>query len=471
MNRQSSSTVGTAGSESVQPEPFDIYQQYKATSSISPDDVLLTHRNDWTMFTNHSWRDGMACANGRFTTSLQHATGYLPPYVSNMQDGSMIDTDGTNLAGRAGQTTLSGHEWWQSTEILHQPNYTLQNAPGGVGASTTAGQFFPGDGTYFGSGKLGVNGMTTTDNYYHISEEISWKISNQGNVPTTVTIYEMILNRDVQMASTTSRGYMLDGVWQGGAPVIDGGLPCPIELWRQSREKLFQVRAQPDQVYPVDNAIPAGERETVGRTACGLNALPYGRTKATADDAVPTSASESVGKTGVDANFVTTATGTPTPTDIDYPHVSPKVAPYLHTWYKVKAHTRKLMPGQDTTITVHVRFNKSIPGTWWYQFYGIRDMTRCFTLVSRPDDVVGLSTDAQGATVGPHARMPIMGPSDLMVSWTKKKQFAIAGSRFRGHRYFRSCAVPAFTKLVTRDPVDGDEQEVDMNDGEGEGDE
>ena len=457
VNRQLGTVAATGELQlSNAPEPFDVYKQYTSTASIEPEDVLLNHRSDWTMFTNHAWRDGMAYCNTRFTTTAQAATGYCSPYMTGMHDGSHIDSDGLGWAMLTGASTGTGGEWWKGSYFTEAPS--VSSGAGGP-AAHPANQGMTGTGA-LAAGNLGVAGLLNTDNYYHISEELSWHFMNNGDTPVTITIYEHILNRDVPMIPTPSKGTRnaTTGEWTPGRIVNDGGLPCPIELWRQSREKNFHtIPSDSMGVRPGDFGIIPAERETVGRTMAELSAIPYGRIAATATTGAGTNATYNPERDEALNSPAITGAGAG-PTDIDYPGVTPRVAALLHTWYKVKAHTRTINPGQETTITVHVRFNKKIPGSWWYQFYGIRDLTRCFTLVTRPDKVIGKSTDETSTSVGVHARLPVMGQTDIAVTWYKKKQMAIAGQRFRGSRYFRATAVPAFTKFAVRDPADADEE-------------
>lgn len=364
------------------------YNEFLGASSVSPTATFLNHRRDWTMGTNGAWRDGYAFANGRLLNTTMMEDGYSTPFFSSSAMGVP-------------------NAWLGSPAVANEGTFS------GVVADLVPDV-------------VAANQATVLRNYYHLYEEISWKIQNNSVTGTTVTVYECILNRDIPLNTTPG----LDGV----TSVEWGGMPCPLELWRQSRELGYLRTAQltSDGDFAVDglsqpfNPIPAAEDEGLGVASSRLQRDP---TAAGAQRGMYTA-------------------------DIDYPNVRPNKAALLHTYYKVVAHTRYLPPGADTTITVGVKYNKRIPGAWWNTMYGVANFTRCFFMVSRPDEVVGITGgDGSGATpMDGKNRIPVMNGTDLMVSWTKKKTVARTKMRTR-HAWYYKPGIPTNLDTAIRNPL------------------
>lgn len=367
---------------------FFLYNEYTGASSTAPTTgVVLDHRRDWTMGTNAAWRDGFAIANGQMRTEVLMEQGYQTPYIT--------------------QTTFgSPQAWHMSPTDVVDPSTGVPSVQMNPSISTPAA-------------------AVVLRNYYHLYEEISWKIQNNSVTGTTVTVYECVLNRDIPMNDTPS--------FENIATVQWGGLPCPLELWRQSRELAY------------GKAAPLTEDGDIWLSG----GLPFNPVPA-AEDEGPGVASAQLQKDPTTAGAVRGMEVA----DIDYPNVRPNKAALLHTYYKVRAHTRYLPPGADTTITVGVRYNKRIPGAWWNTMYGVADFTRCFFMVNRPDEVVGI-TGADGSGVTPidgKNRMPVMNASDLMVSWTKKKTVCRVKQRMR-HAFRYKAAIPGNLDVAIRNPI------------------
>lgn len=177
VNRRTDGSLG-AYNGSVTAAYFD--QMYRFASSTADSRTLDTfnHRSDWTMFTNPSWRDGIAAMNGYFTNYATAKAGYTTPFK--------------------GGTLLS---------------YYRKNSVDDV--ASTSDTIDP------------IYSFHATD-YYHLSESISCTVTNNALVPTAVTFYECILAHDVRLQ---------DGVAEDGSTAIKwGALPCPIELWRARRQ-------------------------------------------------------------------------------------------------------------------------------------------------------------------------------------------------------------------------------------------
>lgn len=90
-------------------------------------------------------------------------------------------------------------------------------------------------------------------------------------------------------------------------------------------------------------------------------------------------------------------------------------------------------------------------------------MSRSFFMVSRPDEVVGVT----GADEDPNApvagvnRIPVMNATDLMVSWTKKKTMAKTKQRNQRLWVFKA-AIPEIDDVAVRNPVTFDMHDADV---------
>lgn len=368
--------------------PFHLFSEYMAATHTGPtQQQLLNHRRDWTMGTNAAWRDGYAIVNGALNTENLMEWGYATPFTSD------------NIYG-------DPTRYYVSPALAGTGGTGLSNTVNPTAAST-------------------AEAAVLMRNYYHLYEEISWKIQNNSVTGTTVTIYECVLNRDIPLNDTLSVGGTVTAQW--------AGMPCPLELWRQSQElryaKTGYMTTDGDPVIiglPI-NGIPIAEDEGAGAASAQFNTNPSATSGAVR---------------GMDT------------ADIDYPNVRPDKASLLHTYYKVRAHTRYLPPGADTTITIGVRYNKRIPGAWWNSLYGVAGHTRAFFMVNRPDEVVGITGgDGNPSTaVDGTKRIPVMNATDLMVSWTKKKTVCRVKQRTRVKYWFKA-AIPNVLDVAIRNPI------------------
>lgn len=376
--------------------PFNTIPGFTGATDDAVANITLCHRNDWTMFTNGAWRDGYGFINGKLGGAIG-TVGYLTPYVTGVAAGAP--------------------SYWDEQLVLNQPG---QAADGTVPVAPITVN--PAGGTNAS--------RTQLSNYHHVMEELSWTITNNSVANAHVTIYECILNRDVMLNDTVSEGSPITNA------VEWAGMPCPLELWRQSREVQFEPNV-------VDGTIGAGGEDW---------RIPI----------APTDANEGPGVTATGFNRDPTTAAYASGArvrDIDAPNVQPNRAALLHTWYKIIPHTRTLPPGATTTITVHVRFNKRIPGAWWNMLYGAKGMTRCFFMVNRMDAVVGIAGQSEGGNTRA-ARLPVMAPTDLVVRWTKKKCMARTQQRVR-HSLFVRAAMPEIDDTVARNAVTGVARDAD----------
>lgn len=383
---------------------FNTLNQFVSRSADATTATTINHRQDWTMFTNASWRDGYTYINGNLpvTGSANLETGYQTPGYY-----------GTALGNPAG--------WFTETSVNQQGYNTLSTADG-LSLNPTYGA---------GEPKMTAQ-LTQLRNYFHLEESITWKFTNNSAVPTHVTVYECILARDVPLKAMYP---ISDSGTAYGTQVKWGGMPCPIELWRQSREITY------DQSYVgeagqsgSDEYIATAERETRGVTCSQLGENPTA--------------------TGAQGGLYVK--------DIDYPNVTPNPAHLLHTWYRLIPHTRVIPPGASTSITVDIKFNRKLPAAWWTNFYGISGLTRCFFLASRPDfvtGIAGLDEEVVAGSPDPKARLRTMAGTDLMVSWTKSKKVAKSKERIKGSIYFRA-AIPEIDEAMMRNPVTYKQVEV-----------
>lgn len=369
---------------------------YRAAADDAPTVQVMNHRNDWTMFTNGSWRDGYAFANGQLNSAAVMQAGYSTPYATT------------------GVTYGNPAKWYEAPAHLFDPTGATREAvteemPDASSASASV--------------------VTNLQNYYHLYEEISWTIHNPSITSTSVTIYECILNRDMPMLEQMNRD--TTGV------VVDGGLPSPLELWRQSNA----IRAARDAALTADGAVyqiglPTGvsSPESAGIASAVLGANP-------------TTAGTASGMQGK---------------DVDYPNAMPHKAQLLHTYYKVIPHTRRIPPGASTTITIGVKYNKRIPGAWWNTMYGVSGQTRCFFMVSRPDEVVGVTgaDEDAGPSPLPSNRTGVMNATDLIVRWVKKKSCARVKQQNK-RSWFWKAAVPEIDDVVMRNLITGKVHDAD----------
>lgn len=374
----------------------DTVPVYRLATDDAPTNTVMNHRNDWTMFTNGSWRDGYAFTNGQLNDISKMQTGYSTPYAT------------------AGSTYGNPEKWYEAPAILLDPSGTTREAvteemPDAPSASAAV--------------------VTNLQNYYHLYEEISWTIHNPSITGTVVTIYECILNRDMPMQETLTRATT--------GTVIDGGLPSPIELWRQSNAiQAARVAGltMDGAVYQVAAPEAVASAETAGIASCTLGTTP-------------TSAGVAAGMLGK---------------DVDYPNATPHRAQLLHTYYKVIPHSRRIPPGASTTITIGVKYNKRIPGAWWNTMYGVSGMTRSFFMVARPDEVVGVTgaDEDPGTTPLPANRTGVMNATDLIIRWVKKKSCAKVKQQGR-RTFFYKAAVPEIDDVTMRNLITGTVHDAD----------
>lgn len=376
--------------------------QYSLATADAPLERTVNHRMDWTMFTCGSWRDGYAFANGQFNNPTAMSVGYITPFIA-----AATTTDYEGTPGK----------WYEAPAVLLDPTGATREAAleENPDNPSTAQQM-----------------AVLCKNYYHLYEELSWKFTNSSMTGVSVTIYECILTRDIPIRETLPNS---DSGTQG---VFWGGMPCPIELWRQSQQISSAQNAgltADGDLYMTSlptNPIAAAENE-------GTGVYGLGTTASGGFFRDPTSGAAAAGLAAK---------------DIDAPNVTPKRAQLLHSYYRVVPHTRYVPPGATTTITVGVKYNKRIPGAWWNSFYAISGLSRCFFMVTRPDQVVGLTNldEVAGTALNATCRLPVMNATDLMVQFTKKKTVCKTKQRTR-HVWRYKAAVPEIDDVVVRNPV------------------
>lgn len=394
VNRRSDNSlgkynIGEAGTGLL----FNQHMKYINKTDEERTVTFMNHRTDWTMFTNASWRDGYSALNGRFNTTATGFAGYITPVCTATPDA-----------------------------IYYQRN---------LGDVRNATDF-----------NLPLTQLQAVD-YHHLYEELVITVTNNAVNPTTVTLYECILNHDVQFSTTgsiTEEVSTFTTQW--------GALPCPIELWRASRKfgsnpigtitpleggVGIVPQSAPAQGAPIDDDDGEGATGTV--MGIDLEARPSGYS----------------GGAMTGANGTVTAPTTIKDIDVAGVRVGGQL---LHHWYTVKPHKRTLQPGQTTTFSIKVVYNKRIPGTWWESIIGAAGYSRTFFMINRPHPGVGTTgLDAVGSS-GPGSRFPASGINDLVMKWTKRKSFCRHDAMPR-----RTITYPATHPVVdawvTREP-DGD---------------
>lgn len=379
-------------------KPIDSIWRYTATNVDARTSDTLTERSDWTMFTNAAWRDGYSMLNGRYATPVLAYRGYRTPF----KVGGAVTLD-TN--------------WWQRAVPVQA---SADEPP--IGASA--------------SGPYSI--LQCTD-YHHLSEEVKVTVTNNSTQPTTVTLWECVLAHDLPMALTTNAGQAANAV----SATSWGGLPCPLECWRASRRA---YTAAPGGVAIYDSGagiVPLADQPIVQPETPCVTATRVGSPL-------------EVAKQGYDVAAYTAADAGPSGVqDIDHP--ATKVGGgILHHWYKVIPHSRVIAPGQTTTLSVHVIFNKRIPGTWWQTLYGVAGYTRAFFMTAKSAMVVGSTgVDEGGALALPNSRVMVNGPVDLTMKWTKRKRFTRVLPTPRRSIYYRA-AIPEIDATALRNPEDND---------------
>lgn len=353
---------------------------------------MLNHRSDWTMFTNASWRDGYSTLNGRFTTGGLAYKGYRTPVEG---------------------TAVQDATWYQRaiSRIYDAADSTLPSST-----------------------------LQCTD-YYHLMESLSVTVTNNTVVPTTVCLWECVLNHDVGFTSTLSLDTTNPYTTSWGA------LPCPLELYRISK-----------QVYGVEFAgiLPTETGEFASNTS-GVSAV-YGNDGPGTTCTVQGAPREPV-KSGYAIPVMSSTgiyTGVP---DIDHPASNPlKAKGPLNYWYTLKPHKRMLAPGQSTTISVKIMFNKRIAAVDWTNRIGVKGLSRAFFITSRPQKMVGSTGIDEAGFSGNGSRLPVMGNTDLTLKWVKSKQFARSAPALR-HRLFYRAAIPEVDQATARNPQDHDAED------------
>lgn len=377
-------------------QPLNRIWRYTAATNVDARTVdVLTDRSDWTMFTNASWRDGYSMLNGRYTAAANAFRGYRTPFTS-FTIAALDDA------------------WWQR----HTTTYGSSGEP-----------------PTFTTAAVPYSVLHCTD-YHHLSEELKVTVTNNATTPTTVTLWECILAHDLPMTPTLPETEAFASVLRTSW----GGMPCPLELWRASRRAY--------------TAAPTGVN--IYQSGAGIVPLTD-QTLALAE--LPCTTRTKVGQPGeVDGQRYDIGSwqqGGPTAVqDID--HAGVKVGGgLLHHWYKVIPHTRVIAPGQTTTLSVHVAFNKRIPGTWWQTLYGVGGYSRAFFMTAKAGMVVGTTGLTEGEGALPNSRVMVNGPIDLTMKWTKRKRFTRVDPVPRRSLYYRA-GIPEIDATALRNPEDND---------------
>lgn len=405
VNRRSDNTLGKYNiGESGTGMLFNQFMKYTSKTDEERSVCVLNHRTDWTMFTNASWRDGYSALNGRYDTGMKAFAGYITPVAVSTPDTDFYKRDMARAYGS-------------------------------------------------GDSKVPLTPLHAVD-YHHLYEELSITVTNNAVNPTTITLYECILNHDVGFNTT---GNITDEVstWT----TQWGALPCPIELWRASRK----LSANPvGAIRTLEAGAGIVPDETTAQGAPVEDDDGEGATGTVMGIDLEARASGYTGGALVLPGGV--ATPPTTVKDIDA-HGTRVGGQLLHHWYTVKAHKRTLQPGQTTTITIKVMYNKRIPGTWWESLIGAAGYSRTFFMVNRPGIGVGSTGLNVEGSSGPGSRFPSGGINDLVMKWTKRKSFCRHDQMPRRSVTYHA-TMPVVDAWVTRAP-DGDEEgdELMVNDG------
>lgn len=343
----------------------------------------------------------------------------------------------------AGQMTYR-HDWTMFTNPSWRDGLSVLNGRRSTVAGLKDGYqtpFYTGaaahENTYFRRENVATPYSTTeTSNpfyawavtdYHHLGESITWTLTNNGAVPVSVTLYECILAHDVRMAvGTDSAGSATTITW--------GALPDPVECWRAGSQ------------------MAGGEGQGMLVTeSYGYNTTVGGRPQG--DDGEGATGTAMGGGSAAAGGFTGTGTVGSYLPDVDHPWRKPG-GPMLHHWYKVVPHTRTIGPGQTSTISVSVSFNKRIPGLWWESLVGVKGMSRTFFMVTRPTKVVGSTGIDEAGVGGEGSRLMVMAATDITMKWVKTKSFTRAGQLGRRKVYYRA-TVPEIDATAQREE-DGD---------------
>lgn len=330
----------------------------------------------------------------------------------------------TNPSWRDGLSILNGR---RNTIALLKDGY---QTPFVMGAAAHENNYFRRDSVAITTAATDVSNplfpWAVTD-YHHIGETITWTLTNNGAVPVNVTLYECILAHDLRMSvGTDSIGSPTTITW--------GALPDPVECWRAGSQMV------------------GGEGQgMIATESYGFNVSNAGRPQGD-DGEGATSAAMGGGSAGAGGFTGTGTVGTYLP-DVDHPWRKPG-GPMLHHWYKIVPHTRVIGPGQTTTISVSVTFNKRIPGLWWESLVGVKGMSRTFFMVTRPTKVVGSTGVDEAGVGGEGSRLMVMAATDITMKWTKTKSFTRAGHLGRRKVFYRA-TIPEIDATAQRED-DGD---------------
>lgn len=407
VNRTSDNSLGIYNiGESGTGLLFNQHMKYVTKTDEARTATVMNHRTDWTMFTNASWRDGYSALNGRFTTAATAFAGYITPVAKAVPD----------------------------TTWFLKYNSDVRNATD------------PG---------VPLTPLQCID-YHHLYEELSVTITNNATCAATVTLYECVLNHDIPFAST------------GGITVGDtfttqwGALPCPVELWRASR-KINNGPAGTGGIMPLEGGVGIVQTSATG----GFNPIEDDDGEGATGTVMGVDLeARPAGYTGGALLAADGASVAPPATTKDIDAHGVRVGgQLLHHWYTVKPHKRLLQPGQTTTISIKVVYNKRIPGTWWESLIGKAGYSRTFFMVNRPQTGVG-STGIDAAGNGsPGSRFPAGGPTDLVLKWTKRKSFTRQDTMPRRTITY-AATLPYADSVIFREP-DGDVDYTEVMDRDG----
>lgn len=364
----------------------DVYSTYDAMlGDTTTTTVAASHRTDWTMFTNDSWRDNLCYLLGLFSPILGVGTD-TQPTLANIQTPATFPTGIQAAIPTYMQTGANGTAMWG-----YAPPGSLR-----VQSSTS-----PNPVTYCPYGlpvpSLNSNKYTAlNDNlnqvgwsvqqHYVLSESITWYVHNQGPTDMTVILNECTLKYDIPIINQAVT--MDDGNANINIPY--GGMLDPLELWRNSRTR---------------------------QAFADKNNMELPGTRSTAD---------------VNDYWQSFNTGTDNRerlnNDITDVQSSTKYADRLNACYNVKKHFQVIRPGQTAHFKIKVDFNHKVSPHQITNMYAIggKSKTFFFEYLTRP---VAAGNITNGGT--PNTASVVTGrgmgrpPAEISIRWTKSKKFLL----------------------------------------------